>query len=146
MNQEAPVEQLATAPASEEFWNVAKEERKRSGLGGPEGFTQFLLRLGERLEEALALLPSGLRDEILAYLNQMGKCLAVKDLARIVGRSGERLFPGCLENSRIFNTESGGTRSWIRSTAIQSNVSWAFLRLPPLIKKTLFHDNPLSGI
>ena len=89
MSHEAPVEQLASALASEEFWDAAKDEWTKSGLGDSEGFAQFLLKLGERLEEALAFLPAGQREEILAYLTQMGKCLAVKDLVRIVGREGQ---------------------------------------------------------
>jgi hypothetical protein len=89
MSQEAPVEQLASALASEEFWDAAKDEWVKSGLGDSEGFAQFLLKLGERLEEALGLIPVGQREEILAYLTQMGKCLAVKDLVRIVGREGQ---------------------------------------------------------
>ena len=89
MSQEAPVEQLASALVSEEFWDAAKDEWTKSGLGDSEGFAQFLLKLGERLEEALAFLPAGQREEILAYLTQMGKCLAVRDLVRIVGREGQ---------------------------------------------------------
>lgn len=89
MSHEAPVEQLASALASGEFWDAAKDEWTKSGLGDSEGFAQFLLKLGERLEEALAFLPVGQREEILAYLTQMGKCLAVKDLVRIVGREGQ---------------------------------------------------------
>lgn len=89
MTQEAPVDQLASALVSQEFWDTAKDEWTKSGLGDSEGFSQFLLRLGERLEKALALLPAGQREDILNYLAQMGKCLAVKDLVRIVGREGE---------------------------------------------------------
>lgn len=89
ISQEAPVEQLASALATQEFWDAAKAEWTRSGLGDSEGFTEFLLKLGERLEEALALLPSAQREEILNYLSQMGKCLAIKDLVRIVGREGQ---------------------------------------------------------
>jgi hypothetical protein len=89
MSQEAPVEQLASALASQEFWVAARDEWTKSGLGDSEGFTEFLLKLGERLEEALAFLPVGQREEILAYLTQMGQCLAVKDLVRIVGREGQ---------------------------------------------------------
>jgi hypothetical protein len=88
MSHEAPVEELASALASQEFWDAAKDEWTKSGLGDSEGFAQFLLKLGERLEEALAFLPAGQREEILAYLTQMGKCLAVRDLVRIVGREG----------------------------------------------------------
>jgi hypothetical protein len=88
MSHEAPVEELASALASQEFWDVAKDEWAKSGMGDSEGFAQFLLKLGERLEEALAFLPAGQREEILAYLAQMGKCLAVRDLVRIVGREG----------------------------------------------------------
>lgn len=86
MSHEAPVEQLASALASQDFWDAAKDEWTRSGLGDSEGFAQFLLKLGERLEEALAFLPAGQREEILTYLTQMGKSLAVKDLVRVVGR------------------------------------------------------------
>ncbi len=88
MSHEAPVEELASALASQEFWDAAKDEWTKSGLGDSEGFAQFLLKLGERLEEALAFLPAGQREEILVYLTQMGKCLAVRDLVRIVGREG----------------------------------------------------------
>jgi hypothetical protein len=89
MSDEAPVEQLASALGCEEFWDAAKDEWTRSGLGDSEGFAQFLLKLGERLEEALAYLPPGQREEILAYLTHMGKCLAVKDLVRVVGREDQ---------------------------------------------------------
>lgn len=89
MTQDTPVEQLASALVTQEFWDTARDEWVKSGLGDSEGFTQFLLKLGERLEEALALLPAGQREEIFAYLTQMGKCLAVKDLVRIVGREGQ---------------------------------------------------------
>jgi hypothetical protein len=86
MSHEAPVEQLASALASDEFWETAKSEWTKSGLGDSEGFVQFLLTLGERLEDALTFLPDEQREVILDYLTQMGRCLAVKDLLRIVGR------------------------------------------------------------
>ena len=86
MTHEAPTEQLASALASEEFWEVAKAEWTELGYGDSEGFASFLLTLGERLEDALALLPNRQREDILNYLTQMGKCLAVGDLVRIVGR------------------------------------------------------------
>ena len=108
MSRDAPVEQLASALASQEFWDAAKEEWTKSGLGDSEGFTQFLLKLGERLEEALAFLPTGQREEILSYLTQMGKCLAVKDLARIVGREeqeSKRLGLGQASLLREIDTE-----------------------------------------
>lgn len=89
MSHEAPAEQLAIALASEEFWEAAKEEWTESGLGDSEGFTKFLLKLGERLEDALSLLPEGQREDILEYLAQMGKLLSVRDLVRIVGREGQ---------------------------------------------------------
>jgi hypothetical protein len=88
MTHEAPTEQLASALASEEFWEVAKAEWTELGYGDSEGFASFLLTLGERLEDALALLPNRQREDILNYLTQMGKCLAVGDLVRIVGREG----------------------------------------------------------
>jgi hypothetical protein len=89
MSHEAPAEQLALALASEEFWEIAKDEWTESGLGDSEGFTKFLLKLGERLEDALSLLPEGQREDILEYLAQMGKLLSVRDLVRIVGREGQ---------------------------------------------------------
>ncbi|NWG03455.1 MAG: HEAT repeat domain-containing protein [Syntrophaceae bacterium] len=89
MSHEAPTEQLAIALASEEFWEIAKEEWTESGFGDSEGFTKFLLMLGERLEDALSLLPEGQREDILNYLAQMGKLLSVRDLVRIVGREGQ---------------------------------------------------------
>jgi hypothetical protein len=89
MSHEAPAEQLATALASDEFWEAAKSEWTESGLGDSEGFTKFLLKLGERLEDALALLPEGQREDILEYLAQMGRLLSVRDLVRIVGREGQ---------------------------------------------------------
>lgn len=97
MIHEAPPEQLAAALDSDEFWEVAKEEWTVSGRGDSEGFTKFLLRLGERLENALALLPDRRREDILDYLAQMGKCLSARDLVRIVGYEGQesgRLGPG----------------------------------------------------
>ena len=86
MNHEAPVDELASVLASDEFWETAKGEWMKSGQGDSEGFVQFLLTLGERLEDALAFLPEGQREDILDYLTQMGKCLSVRDLIRIVGR------------------------------------------------------------
>ena len=89
MSHEAPAEQLAIALASEEFWETAKDEWTESGFGDSEGFTKFLLKLGERLEDALSLLPEGQREDILDYLAQMGRLLSVRDLVRIVGREGQ---------------------------------------------------------
>ena len=97
MIQEAPPEQLAAVLDSDEFWEAAKAEWTESGRGDSEGFTKLLLKLGERLENALALLPDRRREEILGYLAQMGKCLSARDLVRIVGHEGqgsERLGPG----------------------------------------------------
>ena len=89
MIQEAPPEQLVIALDSDEFWEAAKAEWTGSGHGDSEGFTKFLLRLGERLENALALLPNKRREEILNYLSQVGKCLSARDLVRIVGHEGQ---------------------------------------------------------
>ena len=89
MIQEAPPEQLAAALDSDEFWVAAKAEWMESGRGDSEGFTKLLLKLGERLENALALLPDRRREEILGYLAQMGKCLSARDLVRIVGQEGQ---------------------------------------------------------
>ena len=97
MIHEAPPEQLTAALDSDEFWEAARAEWTESGHGDSEGFTKFLLRLGERLENALALLPNRRREDILDYLAQMGKCLSAKDLMRIVGPDGQepgRLGPG----------------------------------------------------
>jgi hypothetical protein len=88
MIQEAPPEQLAAALDSDEFWEAAKAEWMESGRGDSEGFTKLLLKLGERLENALALLPDRRREEILDYLAQMGKCLSARDLVCIVGDEG----------------------------------------------------------
>ncbi len=89
MIQEAPPEQLAAALDSDEFWKAARAEWAESGRGDSEGFTKLLLKLGERLENALALLPGRRREEILGYLAQMGKCLSARDLVRIVGHEGQ---------------------------------------------------------
>ena len=97
MIQEAPPEQLVAALGSDEFWEAAKAEWTESGRGDSEGFTKLLLKLGERLENALTLLPDRRREEILGYLAQMGKCLSARDLVRIVGHEGQesgRLGPG----------------------------------------------------
>ncbi len=97
MIQEAPPEQLVIALDSDEFWDAARAEWMESGRGDSEGFTKFLLKLGERLENALALLPDKRREQILEYLSQMGKCLSARDLVRIVGHEGResgRLGPG----------------------------------------------------
>ncbi|HUL29222.1 MAG TPA: HEAT repeat domain-containing protein [Thermodesulfobacteriota bacterium] len=108
MIQEAPPEQLAAALDSDEFWEAAKAEWTESGQGNSEGFTRFLLRLGERLENALALLPERRRNDILDYLAQMGKCLSVKDLIRIVKQEGDGyqgLGPGKSSLLREINGE-----------------------------------------
>jgi hypothetical protein len=89
MSHEAPTEQLASALISEEFWETAKAEWMNLGYSDSEGFTELLLKLGERLEDALALLPEGQRESILNYLAQMGKCLSVKDLVQIVGQGSQ---------------------------------------------------------
>ncbi len=89
MIQETPPEQIVAALDSDEFWEAAKAEWMKSGRGDSEGFTKLLLKLGERLENALALLPGRRREEILGYLAQMGKCLSAKDLVRIVGHEGQ---------------------------------------------------------
>jgi len=89
MIQEAPPEQLAAALDSDEFWEAARAEWAESGRGDSEGFTKLLLKLGERLENALVLLPGRRREEILGYLAQMGKCLSARDLVRIVGHEGQ---------------------------------------------------------
>ena len=89
MIQEAPPEQLAAALDSDEFWEAARAEWAGSGRGDSEGFTKLLLKLGERLENALVLLPGRRREEILGYLAQMGKCLSARDLVRIVGHEGQ---------------------------------------------------------
>ena len=89
MIQEAPPEQLAAALDSDEFWEAAKKEWTESGQGNSEGFTELLLKLGGRLENALALLPDSRREEIFGYLTQMGKCLSARDLVRIVGHEGQ---------------------------------------------------------
>ena len=97
MIQEAPPEQLAAALDSDEFWEAAKAEWTESGRGDSEGFTKLVLKLGERLENALTLLPDRRREEIFGYLAQMGKCLSARDLVRIVGHEGQesgRLGPG----------------------------------------------------
>jgi hypothetical protein len=87
--QEAPPEQLVAALDSDEFWEAARAEWVESGRGDSEGFAKLLLKLGERLENALALLPDRRREEILGYLAQMGKCLSARDLVRIVGHEGQ---------------------------------------------------------
>jgi hypothetical protein len=89
MSPEAPAEQVASALASEEFWETAKVEWTKSGYGDSDGFTEFLLKLGERLEDALALLPDEEREDVLNYLAQMSKCLSARDLVRIVGHEGQ---------------------------------------------------------
>ncbi|HVP78028.1 MAG TPA: HEAT repeat domain-containing protein [Thermodesulfobacteriota bacterium] len=97
MIQEAPPEQLVAALDSDEFWEAARAEWMESGRGDSEGFTKLLLKLGDRLENALALLPDRHREKILGYLAQIGKCLSAKDLVRIIGHEGQesgRLGPG----------------------------------------------------
>jgi hypothetical protein len=89
MSPEAPAEQVASALASEEFWETARVEWTKSGYGDSDGFTEFLLKLGERLEDALALLPDGEREDVLNYLAQMSKCLSARDLVRIVGHEDQ---------------------------------------------------------
>jgi len=89
MIEEAPPEQLAAAFGTDEFWEAAKAEWMESGRGDSEGFTKLLLKLGERLENALVLLPDKRREEILGYLAQMGKCLSARDLVRIVGHEDQ---------------------------------------------------------
>jgi hypothetical protein len=89
MIQEAPPEQLVAALDSDEFWEAAKAEWMESGRGDSEGFANLLFKLGERLENALAILPDTRREQILGYLAQMGKCLSAKDLIRIVGHEGQ---------------------------------------------------------
>ena len=89
MIQEAPAEQVAAALDSDEFWLAASAEWAESGRGDSEGFMKLLLKLGDRLENALTLLSDRRREEILGYLAQIGKCLSAKDLMRIVGQENQ---------------------------------------------------------
>jgi len=101
MIQEAPPEQLVAALDSDEFWQAARAEWIESGRGDSEGFTKLLLKLGDRLENALALLPDRRREKILGYLAQIGKCLSAKDLVRIVGHEGQESGLGPARSSLL---------------------------------------------
>lgn len=91
MNHETPADQVASAFVSEGFWEAAKTDWSDAGYGDSEGFTDVLIRLGERLEDALSLVPDQQREGILEYLAKMGKTLSPQDLVRIVAREGQEV-------------------------------------------------------
>jgi len=90
MSHEMPADQVASAMTSEQFWVDARAAWAESGYGDSDGFTELLLKLGERFEAALSLMPERQRETVLDYLGEMGKSLSVRDLVRIVSREGQR--------------------------------------------------------
>ena len=94
MDQDTPAEQVASVLATDQFWDEAKTAWSDLGYGDSEGFTAFLLQLGNRFETAISLIPDQQRERVLGHLAKIGKTLSPQDLAHIVAREdpGENRF------------------------------------------------------
>jgi hypothetical protein len=90
LNCETSPDQIASALGSEEFWVNAKVYWTEAGYGDSEGFTDLLLRLKERFEAAISLLPDARRKEVLDYLAKMGETLSTPELVRILAQEGQK--------------------------------------------------------
>jgi hypothetical protein len=86
MNQDAPVEQVASFLTMDQFGDDARTAWSDLGYGDSEGLTAFLLKLGNRFESAISLIPDQQRERVLGYLAEIGKNLSPQDFARIVAR------------------------------------------------------------
>ena len=86
MDQDTPAEQVASVLATDQFWDEAKTAWSDLGYGDSEGFTAFLLQLGNRFETAISLIPDQQRERVLGHLAKIGKTLSPQDLAHIVAR------------------------------------------------------------
>jgi hypothetical protein len=90
LSRETSPDQIASALGSDEFWVNAKAHWTEAGYGDSEGFTDLLIRLEERFEAALSLLPDARRKEVLDYLAKMGETLSTPDLVRILSQEGQK--------------------------------------------------------
>ncbi len=86
MDQDTPAEHVASVLATDQFWDEAKTAWSDLGYGDSEGFTAFLLQLGNRFETAISLIPDQQRERVLGHLAKIGKTLSPQDVAHIVAR------------------------------------------------------------
>lgn len=86
MDQDTPAEYVASVLATDQFWDEAKTAWSDLGYGDSEGFTAFLLQLGNRFETAISLIPDQQRERVLGHLAKIGKTLSPQDVAHIVAR------------------------------------------------------------
>jgi len=86
MDQDTPAEYVASVLATDQFWDEAKTAWSDLGYGDSEGFTAFLLQLGNRFETAISLIPNQQRERVLGHLAKIGKTLSPQDVAHIVAR------------------------------------------------------------
>ena len=86
MDQDTPTEHVASFLTTDQFWDDARAAWSDLGYGDSEGFTALLLKLGNRFETAISLMPDPQRERVLGYLAEIGKSLSPQDLARIVAR------------------------------------------------------------
>ena len=86
MDQDSPAEHVASVLATDQFWDEAKTAWSDLGYGDSEGFTAFLLQLGNRFETAISLIPDQQRERVLGHLAKIGKTLSPQDVAHIVAR------------------------------------------------------------
>ncbi len=97
MDQDTPAEHVASVLATDQFWDEAKTAWSDQGYGDSEGFTAFLLQLGNRFETAISLIPDQQRERVLGHLAKIGKTLSPQDVAHIVaqeGPEGNSIGPG----------------------------------------------------
>jgi hypothetical protein len=88
MDQDTPAEHVASAFATDQFWDEAKTAWSDLGYGDSEGFASLLLQLGNRFETAISLIPDQQRERVLGHLATIGRTLSPQDLARLVAREG----------------------------------------------------------
>jgi hypothetical protein len=97
MDQDTPAEYVASVLATDQFWDEAKTAWSDLGYGDSEGFTAFLLQLGNRFETAISLIPDQQRERVLGHLAKIGKTLSPQAVAHIVAREdpeGNRIGQG----------------------------------------------------
>jgi hypothetical protein len=86
MDQDTPTEHVASVLATDQFWDEAKTAWSDLRYGDSEGFTAFLLQLGNRFEAAISLIPDQQRERTLGHLAKIGKTLSPQDVAHLMAR------------------------------------------------------------
>jgi hypothetical protein len=86
MDQDTPAEYVASTLATDQFWDEAKRAWSDLGYGDSEGFTAFLLQLGNRFETAISLIPDQQRERVLGHLAKIGKTLSPQEVVHIVAQ------------------------------------------------------------